>query len=64
MKVLYEVPKSRKEDLETVVEHMRWVVDISPDSVANLALRKLDLDNFIHNNEGNLYNNLFFKVTH
>ena len=40
-----------------------WVVKPDPDSVASIALRKTDLKNFMINNEGNLYNNLFFKVT-
>ena len=40
-----------------------WVVKPDPDSVASVALRKTDLKNFMINNEGNLYNNLFFKVT-
>ena len=39
-----------------------WMVDFSPDSVANIALRKTDVINFAAANEGNLYNNLFFKV--
>ena len=39
-----------------------WMVDFSPSSVANIALRKTDLINFAAANEGNLYNNLFFKV--
>ena len=39
-----------------------WMVDFSPNSVANIALRKTDLINFAAANEGNLYNNLFFKV--
>ena len=64
MKSLYEVPKMRKDELENDPSHMKWVVDSTPDSVANLALRKVDLDNFMFNNEGNLYNNLFFKVIH
>lgn len=64
MKSLYEVPKMRKDELENDPSQMKWVVDSSPDSVANIALRKLDLDNFMLNNEGNLFNNLFFKVPH
>ena len=39
-----------------------WMVDFSPNSVANIALRKTDVINFAAANEGNLYNNLFFKV--
>ena len=38
------------------------MVDFSPNSVANIALRKTDVINFAAANEGNLYNNLFFKV--
>ena len=41
----------------------RWMVDFSPSSVANMALRKTDVINFAAANEGNLYNNLFFKVS-
>ena len=40
-----------------------WMVDFSPSSVANMALRKTDPLNFAAANEGNLYNNLFFKVS-
>ena len=40
-----------------------WMVDFSPSSVANMALRKTDVINFAAANEGNLYNNLFFKVS-
>ena len=63
LKSVYEVPKERMEELGDEYGEMRWVVDFTPESVANLALRKTDLDNFIYNNEGNLYNNLFYKVT-
>ena len=40
----------------------RWMVDFSPSSVVNMALRRTDTINFAAANEGNLYNNLFFKV--
>lgn len=39
-----------------------WILDFSLDSVVNLNLRKSDKENFAVFNEGNLYNNLFFKV--
>ena len=38
------------------------MVDFGVDSVVNLALRKTDVLNFAAFNEGNLYNNLFYKV--
>ena len=63
-KSIHEVDRERYEELETWPEDMSWVVKSAPDdSLANLALRKTDLRNFMINNEGNLYNNLFFKVT-
>ena len=43
-------------------EDYGWMVDFSTSSVANMALRKTDTVNFAAANEGNLYNNLFFKV--
>ena len=58
LKSVYDFPKERIEELGDEFGEMRWVVDFTPESVANLALRKTDLDNFIYNNEGNLYNNL------
>ena len=39
-----------------------WILDFSLDSVVNLNLRKTDEENFAVFNEGNLYNNLFYKV--
>ena len=39
-----------------------WILDFSLDSVVNLNLRKTDKENFAVFNEGNLYNNLFYKV--
>ena len=40
-----------------------WVKEYNDvDSIANLALRKTDLLNYAIFNEGNLYNNLFYKV--
>ena len=52
--------ESEKEDF--LYGDYGWMVDFSPSSVANMALRKTDLVNFAAANEGNLYNNLFFKV--
>ena len=43
-------------------EDYGWMVDFTTSSVANMALRKTDTVNFAAANEGNLYNNLFFKV--
>ena len=37
-------------------------MDFTPNSLANIALRKTDMTNFALNNEGNHYNNLFYKV--
>ena len=63
LKSIHEVEQGRLEELETRPGDMYWVVesDIS-ESLAYLALRKTDLPNFLLNNEGNLYNNLFYKV--
>ena len=47
---------------EGLYDGFGWMVDFSPSSVANMALRKTDLLNFAAANEGNLYNNLFYKV--
>ena len=47
---------------ESLYDNYGWMVDFSPSSVANMALRKTDRINFAAANEGNLYNNLFFKV--
>ena len=54
---LYESQKD-----EELYNDFGWMVDFSPSSVANMALRKTDPINFAAANEGNLYNNLFFKV--
>ena len=48
---------------ENADEEINWIVDFSVDSVVNMALRKKDLKNFAALHEGNLYNNLFFKVS-
>ena len=40
-----------------------WIVDFSVDSVVNMGLRKGDLKNFAALHEGNLYNNLFFRLS-
>lgn len=60
------VPDSR--DLRDY-EDMKWVTDFGgdegerlADSVANMALRKTDLRSFAFFREGNLLNNLFYKV--
>ena len=40
----------------------RWMADESMNSLVNLELRKTDLDSFLFAHEGNLWNNLIFKV--
>ena len=50
-----------REDTESSAE-LAWMVDFSLDSVANVNLRKTDVKNFATYNEGDLYNNLFYKV--
>ena len=50
-----------REDTKTSAE-LAWMVDFSLDSVANVNLRKTDVKNFATYNEGDLYNNLFYKV--
>ena len=40
-----------------------WAVEFDVNSFVNLALRKTDVKNFAALNEGNLYNNLFDKVS-
>ena len=63
LKSIHEVEQFRLEELEQHPGEMSWVLepDLS-ESLAYLALRKTDLQNFMLNNEGNLYNNLFYKV--
>ena len=56
-----QVPESRDEKVKDLRE-LGWVLDFSLDSVVNVNLRKTDLENFAVFNEGNLYNNLFYKV--
>ena len=60
-RALYEVPESRDEKVIDFKD-LGWIVDFSLDSVVNLNLRKTDKANFAVFNEGNLYNNLFYKV--
>lgn len=63
-KHLLRIPDNR-DDLFPDSENrdFRWITDFDNlDSVANIALRKTDLINFATFNEGDLYNNLFFKV--
>ena len=60
-KGLYQIPRSRK-DVPTSNLDYGWIMDFTPNSIANIALRKTDMTNFALNNEGNHYNNLFYKV--
>ena len=39
-----------------------WMMDDSVDSFVNLELRKTDMEGYIFGQEGNLWNNLIFKV--
>jgi len=43
-------------------EPPRWMGDESMNSLVNLELRKTDLDSYLFAHEGNLWNNLIFKV--
>ena len=56
-----QVPEARDEKVIDSRD-LGWIVDFSLDSVVNLNLRKTDKENFAVFNEGNLYNNLFYKV--
>ena len=58
---VFQVPESRDEKVIDFKD-LGWIVDFSLDSVVNLNLRKTDKENFAVFNEGNLYNNLFYKV--
>ena len=59
---LWAVPDNRDDVVYDDME-FGWITDFdNVDSVANVALRKTDLLNFAVFNEGNLYNNLFYKV--
>ena len=65
-KKLWMVPDTR--DLRDYKD-MKWITDFGgddgerlADSVANMALRKTDLRSFAFFREGNLLNNLFYKV--
>ena len=60
-KVLYQIPRSRKDVPRSNLDY-GWIMDFTPNSIANIALRKTDMTNFALNNEGNHYNNLFYKV--
>ena len=60
---IYEVPDYRKYDDETSdLVSLGWMLDFSPDSVINTALRKENILDFAMFNEGNVYNNIFSKV--
>ena len=61
---IYDYDWDRQDELEfgDNERDRSWAVKPDPESVASIALRKTDLKNFMINNEGNLYNNLFFKV--
>ena len=61
-KKLWTIPDSRNDfDFEDM--ELGWITDFeNVNSVANVALRKTDLQNFANSNEGDLFNNLFFKV--
>ena len=61
-RVLYSVPVQR-DDVPDTFRDSNWVMDFGPESIANMALRKTDILSFVVHNEGNLYNNLFYKVT-
>ena len=60
-KVLFQVPKDR-DDVPQSLRHNGWIMDFGPKSLTNIALRKKDMTSFALNNEGNLFNNLFYKV--
>lgn len=58
---LWQIPSNRNE--LSGLDNFGWVIEYDDvDSIANLALRKSDILNFAIFNEGNLYNNLFFKI--
>ena len=60
---IYEVPYARSyEDETSDLVSLGWMLDFSPDSVINTALRKENLMDFAMFNEGNVYNKIFFKV--
>ena len=60
---VYEVPYSRSyEDETSDLVSLGWMLDFSPDSIINTALRKENLMDFAMFNEGNVYNKIFFKV--
>ena len=60
---IYEVPYVRSyEDETSDLVSLGWMLDFSPDSVINTALRKENLMDFAMFNEGNVYNKIFFKV--
>ena len=60
---LHEVAETRKyEDDTSGMTSLGWMVDFSPDSVINTALRKENILDFAMFNEGNVYNNIFSKV--
>ena len=60
---LHEVPNSRTGDDDYYdMYSLGWMLDFSPDSVLNTALRKENILDFAMFNEGNIYNNIFFKV--
>ena len=60
-RVLFSVP-SERDDVPKSSKDFGWVMDFSPKSIANIALRKTDMASFAVDNEGNLFNNLFYKV--
>ena len=60
-KVLFEVPSSRN-DVPKSTRDKGWIMDFKPNSIANIALRKTDMSSFAVGNEGNHFNNLFYKV--
>ena len=60
---IYDVPNARSyEDETSDLGYLGWMLDFSPDSIINTALRKENILDFAMFNEGNVYNNVFFKV--
>ena len=60
---LHEVAETRKyDDDASGMTSLGWMVDFSPDSIINTALRKENILDFAMFNEGNVYNNIFSKV--
>ena len=56
------VEKTPPKEIFLQPSKIRWMEDDSVNSFVNLELRKEDMESYIFGQEGNLWNNIIFKV--